>query len=549
MWEFVKAENVQEESSIYRSSQWTGSVPGKVMWFCKKQYETKVFVEFMGWWLSEGSLDHRNKRIIVNQSREKNPDKYDRISELAIQLSEDDKIWSGKEKIYFKNESLYKDLLLYGHSHEKFIPQKIRIMSPDYLRIFLDAYAAGDGYRRKGKAFKDGAFRDEIIYTTSSKMMADHIGELLIKVGRRPSYYLSKTKGKPVEHSNGIYVGKHDMYIIRECYGRTSKIDRRTGIKKGTHIYNDMVYCVELAKQHTLLVRRNGKVTWCGNCRCAWIPVTSEKKKHKERVVTRRAAEIIPNTYTPVSTIKEAESYANKYDNSIVAVDVKSAVEAQKAGWTFRFGGTMQDEAVENWGKAFRATKSWQGVYYRASQAKGNAFKNIGDDLILRVQNAINENGANSTYRKVLNKYTKGKQPTLLRRPEMGNMAAAEQLYGTTHVMGGTHMTTIIDGIPAPGAATVSTKCGLAGTLRHEYGHTLWDLTDDAFKKKWTTELLKQSGDEIEKGISLYARHEMVNGYEPFCEVFELMTSRHWDASKFPKWVQGLAKMIEREVF
>jgi hypothetical protein len=34
-------------------------------------------------------------------------------------------------------------------------------------------------------------------------------------------------------------------------------------------LYDDMVYCVELPKWHTLWVRRNGKTAWCGNCHCA----------------------------------------------------------------------------------------------------------------------------------------------------------------------------------------------------------------------------------------------------------------------------------------
>jgi len=32
--------------------------------------------------------------------------------------------------------------------------------------------------------------------------------------------------------------------------------------------YNDFAYCVELEKNHTLFVRRNGKTCWSGNCRC-----------------------------------------------------------------------------------------------------------------------------------------------------------------------------------------------------------------------------------------------------------------------------------------
>jgi hypothetical protein len=35
----------------------------------------------------------------------------------------------------------------------------------------------------------------------------------------------------------------------------------------------EMVYCVELPKWHTLLVRRDGSTpVWCGNCRCTHIP-------------------------------------------------------------------------------------------------------------------------------------------------------------------------------------------------------------------------------------------------------------------------------------
>ena len=36
--------------------------------------------------------------------------------------------------------------------------------------------------------------------------------------------------------------------------------------------YNDYVYCVEVPKYHTLLVRRNGKICWSGNCRTVTAP-------------------------------------------------------------------------------------------------------------------------------------------------------------------------------------------------------------------------------------------------------------------------------------
>lgn len=41
----------------------------------------------------------------------------------------------------------------------------------------------------------------------------------------------------------------------------------------GSYIfYNDIVYCIELPKYHTLWIRRNGKTTWSGNCRCTVAP-------------------------------------------------------------------------------------------------------------------------------------------------------------------------------------------------------------------------------------------------------------------------------------
>jgi SPP1 gp7 family putative phage head morphogenesis protein len=40
--------------------------------------------------------------------------------------------------------------------------------------------------------------------------------------------------------------------------------------------YDDMVYCVELPKYHTLWVRRNGKTAWSGNCRCTVAPEVEE---------------------------------------------------------------------------------------------------------------------------------------------------------------------------------------------------------------------------------------------------------------------------------
>ena len=268
-WEFIKAKDVPNESSFYRSSQWQGTYPA-IITINGQGYHPSWFAKFMGWWLSEGGF--MRDRIVIHQSSKANPEKYQDIVDL---LSEryGDYLWAGERYVVCKDDALYDYLNEIGPTHEKYIPAEIKGLSPGLIRDFLDCFAAGDGHIRKGRPFKGGAFRDQTVYTTSSTRMADGLGELLIKVGHRPSYNLQKSKGKIVRHHNGEFAGNFDIWHVSECYSQTSIMGYNRGIVKETVPYNKMAYCVEIENWHTLLVRRNGKVTWCGNCECAWGPV------------------------------------------------------------------------------------------------------------------------------------------------------------------------------------------------------------------------------------------------------------------------------------
>jgi SPP1 gp7 family putative phage head morphogenesis protein len=251
-WEFIKAKDVKNETRFYRSSKWVGDDRETIV-INGQLYDTGDFCEFMGWWQSEGSFNR--KSIVVNQCSEKNSSNYEDIVNLINRMPHDN-MSAKKDRVRFRNDSLREYLIQFGKSYEKFIPEEIKYLSPIYLLRYLDAYCKGDGHEREGKTFKGHVFGNERIYTTSSKMMADGIGELLIKVGKRPSYSLRKTKGKNVKHSNGEYTTNHDIWVVSECNGQTSILDPKTGIKKSIVDYGRMTYCVELPEWHTLLVRR-----------------------------------------------------------------------------------------------------------------------------------------------------------------------------------------------------------------------------------------------------------------------------------------------------
>lgn len=179
------------------------------------------------------------------------------------------KIYKCKESLMIHNKELGKELSKFGKCTTKFIPDNIKELSPELIRIFLLAYSNADGSVRKGKVWKGYKFNDSIQFFTSSDKLASDLGELILKAGGRPSYYLNKCAGKEIEFRNGVYTINKDVWIINwniQLHNYLYNME----IKDVE--YNDYVYCVEVPKYHTLLVRRNGKICWSGNCRTVTAP-------------------------------------------------------------------------------------------------------------------------------------------------------------------------------------------------------------------------------------------------------------------------------------
>jgi len=273
-FKFIEAEKLMGKKSgaFYRSSEWQGKNKRTVQ-LGDKEIPIELYAEFMGWYLSEGCSLPRTGRTFVqiSQSKKVNLDKYESIEAMLNKIGFYYR--AVDDGFIIPSKSLSLQMSIYGKCNEKYIPSIIKNAKPDVIKIFLDAFNLGDGSIRRRKFWKGGQFKDEKTYFTSSKRMADDIGELLLKVGKRPSFYLQKSKGKMIKHKNGNYIGNFDIYVIRECHSAYSTLINME-IKETS--YNDYSYCVELDRNHTLWVRRNGKTAWCGNCRCVLQPITRE---------------------------------------------------------------------------------------------------------------------------------------------------------------------------------------------------------------------------------------------------------------------------------
>lgn len=268
------AENYSKNSGgLYRSSDYDGqdiqeiTIGTHVICF-------DLFCEFMAYYLSEGSLFWtRNNQIKITQSKEKHPQQYELIksclSKMPFKFSE---IQGG---FFFNDKCFYQYLKQFGKSPDKHVPKEIKNSSSRQISIFLDAYSICDGHtKKKGKTFvgnRGGFFtpknRERIFFSSSDQMAAD-IGEMLTKIGKRPSYKLDKIKGVKQLHRNGVYEGNKDLWRISECHSQTATVFEKTEVS-----YNGYVYDIELEKNHIFYVRRNGKCVWGSNCRCAALPI------------------------------------------------------------------------------------------------------------------------------------------------------------------------------------------------------------------------------------------------------------------------------------
>lgn len=224
------------------------------------------YAEFMGYYLSEGSVykeGENNYRITISQSRNANKLKYKKIKDCCENYLKWHNIKDRGNGVSFNSTKLGKYLIQFGKANKKYIPEDIMNADKQCIRMFLDAFCLGDGNIRKSKWFKNGKTYESKTYITSSKRMADQITELLLKVGKRPTYRLVKTSGKVCKFNNGYYTINNDTHIIYESkniYLRLKKID------KNIIEYNDKVYCVEAEKNNIIYIRREGKPIWCGNC-------------------------------------------------------------------------------------------------------------------------------------------------------------------------------------------------------------------------------------------------------------------------------------------
>ena len=200
----------------------------------------KDFVRFMGWYLSEGfCINQASGRYEVGITQDiKNDKKSKEIFTVIKKLGFTP--YRNSHHINFSSKELVLYLKQFGKCKDKFVPDWIKSLSQEYLKIFVDAMVKGDGTFEKGRMRK---------FYSSSKRLIDDMQEIFLKLGYSTTF--SRYDG------NGFAKGT--------IYHLNIGSETLLGSRPKEVSYDGHVYCVTVPN-HIILVRRNGKIVWSGNC-------------------------------------------------------------------------------------------------------------------------------------------------------------------------------------------------------------------------------------------------------------------------------------------
>jgi hypothetical protein len=242
-----------------------------------------LFMSFMGIYLSEGHVglselikvenkisgkinlyDSSKNGYIVGISQKKS-NNIKLIEDLLIKLPFKIKKYtkeSGNVSFIINDRRLWKYLKPLGKSHEKFIPNELKNLSPKYLKNLIEWFKLGDG-RTIGK------YNQSDVFSTSEVLIND-LQEILIKTGvsgnirkenRKFDRYIPNHDG-----SKRLIKGENskDMWFLNFSKPKGIYLDKRFLKVSEVDNTDKFVYSVDVPN-HVYYIRSNNKCHWSGN--------------------------------------------------------------------------------------------------------------------------------------------------------------------------------------------------------------------------------------------------------------------------------------------
>jgi len=242
-WETLEAEKMLGWWDFYLTRQvnWKGRTDHITVSWKKDEW----FLKFLGAYLGDGSSYVNKGGYLIKLAVVSKERKREVFREILTKLSYlfNFKLQETEYGFSFYCKDIFHVVNPLGHAKDKYIPREFLLLPPEYLQHIW-----------YGLLNSDGTLTTET-YTTSSKMLADDVQELIFKMGF--ASIVRKTKQRTKDGKEFI------AYKIRKTNNTQHKLKPW---QMFTMYYKGFVYDLTAKDNHVIFVRRNGRPVWSGNC-------------------------------------------------------------------------------------------------------------------------------------------------------------------------------------------------------------------------------------------------------------------------------------------
>ena len=247
--EYIDKNHLKNElNEEIRDFNHSGSKPYNYKFFYKD------FVEFVGWYVSEGSYNLTSfskggeytesgitrGQICISQYKSDNPENHKQIKNLLSKLGFN--YGFGDKQFYFNSRLIFNYIeknIGFGSESKKIPKEFLNInLSYELRRLLFDTLMKGDGNKNGQR------------YTTKSEILKDQFVYLCFGLGIK----ISNT----IKEESGCW----RIYICQKHKKRTVKYKSIST----NNVENEKVYCITTEKNHIVYAGRNGVFNWIGQC-------------------------------------------------------------------------------------------------------------------------------------------------------------------------------------------------------------------------------------------------------------------------------------------
>ena len=251
LFRFVKSENVKWLSRIKRNC--SGSIQESGTIEIPNKIDPVQWCKFLGLWIGDGSVvskEAKGYKVDIRQIKTNNHPWIENVlNNIKVYWTKN----SGDTRFQFSDREVYEYLEKLGKQPVRRIPRDIILNgSLKMLESMIEGLVISDGTIKKGT---------KVIYTIS-RGLCDDIAECFVRLGMAVHITSRQPRTEKHKSSDGRdFWSKSVCYCVTGASVRINYALHKPEVVK----YDGMVYCVTVPS-HVILVRRNDKIVWCGNC-------------------------------------------------------------------------------------------------------------------------------------------------------------------------------------------------------------------------------------------------------------------------------------------